>query len=172
MEALVTTLLRLVRTEADSTVLRKSIALAEVVNSCWRSCCEKAGRRGLTFENALPVDLDCVSDPEGLRLVFSNLLDNAAEYTDQSGAIWVTGLRRGSAAEVRIANTGCQLSTEQVGQVFDTFWRADASRTETGTHFGLGLPLVRRTLLAMGGTVRVALEPGGVFVVRLVLPAG
>jgi len=173
MEALVNTLLRLARTEADSALPRReSIAPADLIDACWRSCCEKAGRRGLTFENAVRADLACASDPEGLRLVFSNLLDNAAEYTDQSGAIWVTGLRRGSVVEVRIANTGCQLSAEQVGQVFDTFWRADASRTETGTHFGLGLPLVRRTLLSLGGTVTVTLEPGGVFVVRLVLPAG
>jgi two-component system OmpR family sensor kinase len=63
------------------------------------------------------------------------------------------------------------LSTEQIGQVFDAFWRADASRTQTGVHFGLGLALVRRTVLALGGTVTVNLEPGGVFAVRLVLPA-
>jgi len=172
MESLVNTLLRLSRTEADPALFhRERITLADLVMTCWQPCSEKAGQRGLTFENTLPADLTCVSDPVGLRLVFSNLFDNAVEYTDETGRIWVTGHCTDKAVEVKVANTGCPLSAEQVGQVFDAFWRADSSRTDTGVHFGLGLSLVRRTILAMGGTVSTSLEPGGVFAVYLVLPA-
>ena len=54
-------------------------------------------------------------------MVFSNLLDNAVEYANQGGRIWVTGRRAGDSAEVTIANTGCQLTDEQVAQAFDCF---------------------------------------------------
>ena len=171
MEALVNTLLRLARTEADPALSRRERnVLADLVMTCWRSFSDKAGRRGLTFESALSADLACASDQDALCLVVSNLLDNAVEYADEAGRIWIAGSRKGDTVEVRIANTGCHLSAEQVGQVFDYFWRADASRTDTGVHFGLGLSLVRRTVLALGGSVAVALEPGEVFAVYLVLP--
>ena len=171
MEALVNTLLRLARTDTDPALFHSErIVLADLVNTCWQPFSEKAGQRRLTFTNALPGDLASTSHSEGLRLVFSNLLDNAVEYTDAPGRIEVTGHRLDDTVEVKIVNTGCRLSADQIGQVFDAFWRADASRTETGVHFGLGLSLVRRTVVAIGGTVTAGIEPGGVFAVRLVLP--
>jgi two-component system, OmpR family, heavy metal sensor histidine kinase CusS len=172
MESLVNTLLRLARTDFDPTLFRRErITLVDLANTCWQLCSNKASQRGLTFESTLPVDLTCTSDPDGLRLVFSNLFDNAVDYTEDGGRIDVTGHRTDNTVEIRIANTGCQLSSEQVDQVFDAFWRADASRTDTGVHFGLGLSLVRRTVLALGGTVTAEVDPSGVFAVRLVLPA-
>jgi signal transduction histidine kinase len=172
METLVNALLRLARTEAaTSPAHRERVVLPDLVATCWRSFSDKAASRGLTFEDALPADLSCVSDPEGLHLVLTNLLDNAVEYANPAGLIRITGRRTDAVVEVTISNTGCQLSPDQVSQVFDAFWRADASRTNTGAHVGLGLSLVRRTLAVLGGTASATLEAGGVFAVRVVLPA-
>jgi two-component system, OmpR family, heavy metal sensor histidine kinase CusS len=172
METLVNALLRLARTEADTAPARRErVVLPDLVATCWRSFSDKAASRGLTFENTLSADLVCVSDPEGLGLVLTNLLDNAVEYTNEAGLIRITGRRTDAAVEVTISNTGCPLSPDQVSQVFDAFWRADASRTNTGAHVGLGLSLVRRTLAVLGGTASATLETGGVFAVRVVVPA-
>jgi two-component system OmpR family sensor kinase len=72
--------------------------------------------------------------------------------------------------EVAVSNTGCKLTNEQVSKVFDCFWRADSSRTDTGTHCGLGLALVQKLIRALDGNVDAELQPGGIFVVRIILP--
>ena len=104
-------------------------------------------------------------------MVFSNLLANAAEHTNESGRIWTTAHETTGSVEIAVANTGCKLRDEQVRQVFDCFWRGDSARTGTGVHCGLGLALVQRIIAAMGGSTSAEVEPGGVFCVRLVLPA-
>jgi two-component system heavy metal sensor histidine kinase CusS len=71
--------------------------------------------------------------------------------------------------EVEVVNTGCQLTEDQVTHVFDRFWRADASRKDASLHVGLGLPLVRRLVTALGGAVS-AEAARGLFTVRIRLP--
>ena len=104
-------------------------------------------------------------------MVLSNLLDNAVEYTNEAGQIWVTACYTDDSIELTVANTGCHLTSEQVAQVFDCFWRSDASRTSIGTHCGLGLPLVQRLVNALGGSAAAEVQSGGVFTIRLTLPA-
>jgi len=111
------------------------------------------------------------SDVSLLSMVLSNLLDNAAEYADRGGRVWVTGCCADDTAELAVSNTGCQLTSEQIPLVFDSFWRGDSSRTGTGTHCGLGLALVRRIVGALSGSVSAEVQAGGVFAVRVIFPA-
>ena len=114
--------------------------------------------------------MTCQSDREYLSIVLSNLLDNAVEYTDERGRICTKGQQTDDSVQVTVSNTGCTLTDEQVGQVFDCFWRGDSSRTGTGTHCGLGLALVQRIVGALGGRAFAEVQAGGIFTVRLVLP--
>jgi signal transduction histidine kinase len=73
--------------------------------------------------------------------------------------------------EIAICNTGAQLTPDQIPQVFDRFWRGDATRTNTGIHCGLGLTLVQRCITELGGTVSADVDDSRVFTVTVVLPA-
>lgn len=171
MQTMVNNLLMLARLDAQQIGFHtEQIKLAELVNSCWRSLCDKALEREIVFENRIPVEVTCESDPEHLSMVFLNLLDNAVEYADEGGKIWTTAHRTDDSVEVCVSNTGCQLTTEQVSQVFDCFWRSDSSRSDTGTHCGLGLALAQRLARALGGYAIAELQSGGIFIVRLSLP--
>ncbi len=77
----------------------------------------------------------------------------------------------GDAATVRVSNTGSTLSPEEVERVFERFWRGDAARSDAAVRSGLGLPLVRRIMDVLGGTVRVESQPDGRFQVTLSVPA-
>jgi signal transduction histidine kinase len=103
-------------------------------------------------------------------MVMSNLLDNAVEYTDEKGQIRAEGHKADNQIEITVANTGCRLTSDEASQVFDCFWRGDSSRAETGIHCGLGLALVRRIIMALGGAADAEAQ-GGKFIVCLVLPA-
>lgn len=171
MQAMVDNLLMLARIDANQVTLRfEPIRPAELVNSCWRTYIDAAAKRAIEFENRLPADLALESDVSCLSMVLSNLLDNAAEYVNQAGRIWVTGSQVGDSVELAVSNTGCQLTGEQVSQVFDCFWRGDPSRAGTGAHCGLGLALVRRIVGSLSGRVSADIQAGGVFVVKLVFP--
>jgi signal transduction histidine kinase len=171
MQTMVNNLLMIARLDARQlTFRREQIRLAELVNSCWRPFLEKAIEREITFDNRVPNDITVNSDPKNLSVIFSNLLNNAVEYTNDAGQIWVTAQHIDNCVEIAVANTGCQLTNGQVTQVFDCFWRGDSSRTGTGTHCGLGLALVQRLVRALGGSAVVELQPGGIFSIRLTLP--
>jgi len=171
MHTMVERLLLLARLErgqiAPST---ERIHLSEVVDACWQPLSEKASARGLRFDNQVPGHLTCIADHDTIVMVFANLLENAAQYADQNGQIRVTSEAGDGHVEITIANTGCTLTEEQASCVFEPFWRADASREAVGVHCGLGLAVVRRIILALGGGVTAAVENGGLFTVRVSLP--
>jgi len=172
MESVVNNLLMLARLEAQQISFKtEPVQLSELIDSCWRCFSKKADERRIVFENQIPAGMTCQSDPEHLSMVFSNLLDNAAEYTDQGGQIRVTAHRIDDSVEIAVSNTGCQLTDEQVSKVSDCFWRGDSSRSDAGAHCGLGLALVQRIVKALRGTFTIQLEQGGIFTTKVTLPA-
>lgn len=172
MESVVNNLLMLARLEAQQISFKtEPVRLSELLDSCWRCFSKKADERRIVFRNQIPAELTCQSDPEHLSMVFSNLLDNAAEYSNDKGQIRVTARRIDDSVEISVSNTGCELTAEQVSKVSDCFWRGDSSRSDAGAHCGLGLALVRRIVQALGGTFTIQLEPGGIFTTKVKLPA-
>jgi two-component system heavy metal sensor histidine kinase CusS len=173
MQTMVNNLLMLARLDTCQMVFRQErILLADLVDACWQPFAGRVQQRQITFESGVPPDLTCICDPDNLSMVVSNLLANAAEYTNEGGRIWVAGRSADGHVELTISNTGCSLRQEQVTQVFDRFWRGDSSRQDAGTHCGLGLALVQRLMTALGGSATAELQPGGIFAVRLDLGPG
>jgi heavy metal sensor kinase len=171
MQSMSNNLLTLARIDAHQMTFRKGrIELAKLVDSCWRSFSDRALERDIVFDNRIPDKIVCESDPDCLSIVLSNLFDNAVEYANNAGKIWVTSHQSNDSVEISIANTGCQLTCEQASHIFDRFWRADISRANTGAHCGLGLALVERLVRALDGSTAVERQPGGIFIIRLVLP--
>lgn len=171
MESTVTNLLTLARLEAQQVTFQKeTIKVSKLVNSLWSSFAGRTEKRNVTFENQLSHDVTCVSDSEFLTLVFTNLLDNAVEYVNENGRIWITGKPTNEYIEISLANTGCQLGEEDVSRVFDRFWRSDAARTKKDCRCGIGLALVQRIALALGGEAKAEIVDKQVFTIRLRLP--
>ncbi len=171
MQAMVNNLLTLARLDTRQMPLRREqVSLVELVTSCWRAFGDRAIQRRITFECDIPDDLTCVSDPDNLSMILSNLLDNATEYANEGGRIKMAAHRTDGSVKLTISNTGCSLTDAQISQVFDCFWRGDSSRRDVGVHCGLGLALVQRLAEALGGSVVAERQPGGLFAVRLTLP--
>jgi len=170
MQTMVNNLLMLARLDTRQMVLRRDpILLADLVDAGWHPFTEQARQRQIIFESTISGDLMCLGDPDNLSMAVTNLLANAAEYTNNGGRIWVAAQATDGHVELTIANTGCSLTREQIAQVFDCFWRGDSSRRDGGIHCGLGLALVQRLMTALGGSATAELQPGGVFAVRLTL---
>jgi len=150
---------------------RETVPLGELVDACWAAVSGAARSRGIRFENGISPDAACVADRDSLIMIFTNLLENTVEYADEGGRIWTASRRLDSVVEVTVANTGCALSPDETSQVFERFWRGDASRSDTGVRCGLGLALLQRLVSVLGGKTSVRVLDGGIFEVSLILPA-
>lgn len=105
-----------------------------------------------------------------LRQVVHNLLDNALRHTPEGGVITVQVEQVGAGLQVTIQDTGDGIAPEQVGHVFDRFYRTDSGRSRDRGGAGLGLAIVKAIVEAHDGEVRVMSEGvgrGSVFVVWL-----
>ncbi|REJ70049.1 MAG: PAS domain S-box protein [Planctomycetota bacterium] len=96
------------------------------------------------------------ADPVRLAQVFSNLLDNAAKYTETDGNVWLSAEVNGNAVIVRIRDNGTGIAPEDVGGIFDIFTQAHTSIARTPGGLGIGLTLVKRLVELHGGRVSVA----------------
>jgi|GEM_PF-3667456 len=169
MQSLVDKLLMLARLDGKrQTFSEQRVHLAEIIDASWKPFQQRAAERGLAFENQVPDSIACVSDRDSLMIIFSNLLENCVNYTDQGGRIWVTARQDGKGTiQAAVGNTGCQLTPIEARMAFQQFWRADESRQSGGRHTGLGLALVRRLTLALGGEAFADVTEQGVFTVHL-----
>jgi PAS domain S-box-containing protein len=119
-------------------------------------------------DESLPLD----ADPVRLSQVVSNLLTNAAKYTDLNGRIGIMAAREGDEAVVRVRDTGIGLAPDLLPHVFDLFVQADHTTTKAQGGLGIGLTLVKNLVEMHEGSVSAhsaGLGQGCEFVVRLPL---
>jgi signal transduction histidine kinase/DNA-binding response OmpR family regulator len=146
-----------------------------------------------------PQPVRVMADRTRLTQVFTNLLNNAAKYTDPGGRIWVVvSAERGAGnsdpksvdaagevsdrsaprtprsefVEVRVGDTGMGIASDLLPTVFELFTQANRSLDRSQGGLGVGLTLVRRLVEMHGGTVTAHSDgpgKGSEFVVRLPL---
>ncbi len=118
-----------------------------------------------------------VVDGDFVRLaqVFTNLLDNAAKYTEHGGRISVVAERRGAEIVVTVSDTGVGVPADMLPHIFHYFTQVDRTLGRAKGGLGIGLALVRTLLTLHDGTVEAhsaGIGGGSAFVVRLpVAPA-
>lgn len=173
MQTMVGNLLDLARLDAAARPGGKlrPVLLAEVLAECWKPLEPRAAQRHLRVACPRANGLCVWADPEQLKQVLGNLLDNAVSYADQGGVVEALVSQESGRVAVVVRNTGSTVPAALAGRVFDRFWRGDAARRDTGLHCGLGLALCRRLIEGLGGTINARSEAGGWFEVRVELPA-
>ena len=100
-------------------------------------------------------------DPVRVDQVITNLLHNAAKYTDAGGTISVILETVGDTARIRVRDTGIGIPPNLLGQVFDLFTQGERSLDRSQGGLGLGLTLVRNLTLLHGGGVEAFSEGAG-----------
>lgn len=117
------------------------------------------------------VPLTVLADPDRLREVIDNLLDNALRHAPADSAVDVSLAPDGDRAVVAVRDAGPGLTPDERARVFDRFYRADGSRARHSGGLGLGLAIVKSIVDAHGGEVAVESVPGAGarFFVRLPL---
>jgi signal transduction histidine kinase/DNA-binding response OmpR family regulator len=113
-------------------------------------------------------------DPVRLAQVLSNLLNNAAKFTEKGGKIRLMAAEENGQAILRVRDTGVGIPAEMLGNVFDLFTQVDRSLDRSVGGLGIGLTLVRQLVEMHGGSVEARSDgpgKGSEFIVRLPLTA-
>jgi signal transduction histidine kinase len=120
---------------------------------------------GVTSRLRVPLGLPPVQGhSDALSRAFSNLLLNAAEAVQGSGAVEVTARAANGFVEVRVLDDGPGIAPEHLERI----WEPDFTTRSRGT--GLGLAVVRQTVQAHGGRVAARNRPEGGAEFRVLLP--
>lgn len=107
---------------------------------------------------------------ESLAKLVTILLDNAIKYTPEKGRVEIENVTRGRSAIIRIIDSGIGISKKDVQEIFERFYRADASRSKTkAAGFGLGLSIAKSIVDIHKGSIDVESEVGrgSTFIVKL-----
>jgi PAS domain S-box-containing protein len=118
-----------------------------------------------------PAPIWLYADASRLEQVVTNLLTNAAKYTNEGGHIWLSAQQEGDKVVLRVRDTGLGIAPAFLPHVFDLFTQAQRSSDRSQGGLGIGLTLAKRLVEMHGGTVGVSstLGQGSEFVVSLVV---
>ena len=159
MKRLVEEMLTLAR--ADNLALPPVLAevsLSETAEDCALAFEPVAFEAGKPLEYRVAEGVLVLGDGDKLRRLVSILLDNAVKYGAGGGTITLTLEKTDRQARLTVSNPGEPIPAEQLGRLFERFYRADASRGEK-SGFGLGLSIAAVIAQEHKGTLRA--ESGG-----------
>lgn len=143
------------------------ITLVEVVAGAFRP---RFDSRGLTIRLALPDNVAIFGDSDRLMQLLNNLLENSLRYTDAGGQLLISGEVEGPRFVMVFSDSGPGVSDEQLGLLFDRFYRTEGSRNRASGGSGLGLSICQNIVAAHGGTLKASHSPLGGVSITVELP--
>jgi signal transduction histidine kinase len=146
--------------------VRLDNVIAKAATTISAVCREKKIQVTIPPENTLPM---VMGDFDRLIQVVTNLLDNAVKFTKEGGHITVEAQTSAGDVTVFIHDTGAGIPEDQTVEIFDKFKQGGDTLTDKPRGTGLGLPICKDIVEALGGTIWVEQrkEPGAIFAFRL-----
>nr|WP_217651930.1 HAMP domain-containing sensor histidine kinase [Hydrococcus rivularis] len=172
MTRLVEDLLLLARTEGTTktpTQDWKAIPLEELLEDAIEFLEPKAEAKEISLKFNWKTSVSVMGDATQLIRLFSNLLENALQYTPSGGTVTLALRQIDKFAIVSVEDTGIGIAPEDLPFIFDRFWRADKARSYRSEGSGLGLAIAQAIAVRHGGDITVSsqLGLGSCFKVRL-----
>ena len=137
------------------------------VSNYFSDCVEEVGldleskNIHLNYTNLAPADTCIVADPEQLKKVINNIIGNSIKYMGHSnGVIDIRILDEGESVKIEIEDNGKGIPAKDIGNIFERFFRSDASRNSMQGGSGIGLSIVKKIIEDHGGYVWATSKEG------------
>ncbi len=143
--------------------------LCEVAEACLERIRPMAAAQNLSLSSDFPENVICKGDSDRISQIVTNLLSNAVAYNRKGGEVKVSIENKENEAVLRVSDTGVGIAEEDLGHIFERFYRADKSRYGEGEHSGLGLAICKEIVDLHDGRISVESSPGegSTFILRL-----
>lgn len=155
LSRLVTSMLALSRIDSgELKMVTQSFDISSTVLNTFLTFEQKIEQRRINIiglEASEPIFIE--GDPDMIHQVVYNLVENAVKFTNEGGDITVSVEDKGSDVWTTISNTGPGIPPEQIGFIFDRFYKTDKSRSHDKNGMGLGLYIVKTIIQLHGGEI-------------------
>jgi PAS domain S-box-containing protein len=169
---LVGDLLLLSRIEAGMIPLELTqVCVAEVVTEAVQAAAPGAVQQGVTLDSSAADGPTVLADRVRLVQVIDNLIANAVKFTNEGGQVRVTAAAAGPEWRIDVRDSGIGIPADEIGHLFDRFFRASNATQAGRPGSGLGLSIVKEVAELHGGRVEVSSTLGAGTMVSLFLPA-
>lgn len=153
MSDMTASLLRLAQIDSGKIWMKKKKEnLSELLNESVDAVEPLRAAKSIDFQQEIPEETMLSCDAFWIREAFKNLLKNATEHTPENGQIRMTLDVSIGQYDIRIYNSGAEITMDQREKIFDRFYQTDGDKKDS---FGIGLHLSREIFRMHQGTVRV-----------------
>ncbi len=164
MHRLIQDLLQLAR--LDSREYQKQIpliplAIQDILQAVSQEMSPNAAAKNITLTVDQPGrPIIILANPDWLKQVFVNLVDNALKYTGRGGKVSLTGQIITGQVQITVRDTGIGIPEQDLPLIFDRFYRVDRARSRQAGGTGLGLAIVKFVIDLHGGQIEVRSKVG------------
>ena len=115
----------------------------------------------LNYSNLLDAKTNIIADPEQLKRVINNIISNSVKYMERKdGMIDIRILDELDSIRVEIEDNGKGIAAKDLGNIFERFYRTDASRNSSTGGSGIGLSIVKKIIEDHGGYIWATSKEG------------
>jgi len=164
---LVNNLLDMTRTESGVLrISKKPCDLRDFMGACFEQFKNKIGSRNIMINFPEEIPEVAVDYPYMIK-AFTNIIDNALKYSPDSSSVEVKASCVGDKVRISVCDQGCGIPKEDLGRIFDKFYRVQSAGNVLGT--GLGLSISKNIIEAHGGHISAEsiFGKGAIFIVEL-----
>lgn len=151
-------------------IQKETMDLASVAEHSVELYRDRLAGRGISVELRMDEPVTVSADPNRLRQLLQNLLENSCRYVEENGQVVLTLLQSPGSVELVLEDSGPGLSHGQITRLFERFYRAEGSRTRSSGGTGLGLSICKNIAEAHGGSIRAVASDMGGLKIQLDLP--
>lgn len=171
LSLLTSNLLTLARVDAGEEII--AVQICDLTALCQDVCKKLAAlmaQKNIDFQLNCSQEIKILGDSAGLERVVYNLVENAIKYSPPGETIKVSLQKVKAQIELIVADTGIGISTEDLPNIFERFYRADKARSRESGGSGLGLAIVETIVKAHKGEITVSSQLGKGTTFTILLP--
>ncbi len=150
-------------------IQKERVDLQALVRQCAEAYRERLNLSGIDLKVTTEKQ-EVSADPQRLRQLLQNLLENSCRYVEKSGRVCVVQHAVNGGFELLVEDSGPGLTKQQTARLFDRFYRVDESRSRAGGGAGLGLSICKNIAEAHSGRIEATRSVLGGLKIRVEIP--
>jgi len=148
------------------------ITLREAIDANCDAQAGPAEAKGIRFEVKCAHSLAVKANRDLLNIILTNLLSNAVRYSPADSLVSIVAVREGREICLAVVDRGIGMSSEELGHIFEEFYRTRRAREVERDGTGLGLSIIKKTVDVLGGRILVTSEVNKGSTFTIYLPEG
>lgn len=140
---------------------RQPVDLAVLIETLAEAFRNRLEDKGIALELSLQATREAQVDPDRMRQLFNNLLENCVRYVEPGGQVRLVLFSEAESVGVTMEDSGPGVEENRREQLFERFYRVEPSRTRSAGGSGLGLAICRNIVEAHGGSIQASSSPLG-----------